>query len=50
MIELIQIITAVSMGLLIAELFLCVEETKAERRERQRVQRWVNERVKQRGR
>jgi hypothetical protein len=43
MIELIQITIAVSMGLLIAELFLCVEETKAERRERQRVQRVVRD-------
>jgi hypothetical protein len=43
MIELIQIITAVSMGLIVAELFLCVEETHAERRERQRVQRVVKD-------
>jgi hypothetical protein len=43
MIELIQIITAVSMGLIVAELFLCVEETKAERRERLRVQRVVKD-------
>jgi hypothetical protein len=43
MTELIQIITAVSMGLIVAELFLCVEETKAERRERLRVQRIVHD-------
>jgi hypothetical protein len=43
MIELIQITIAVSMGLIVAELFLCVEETKAERRERQRVQRFVKD-------
>jgi hypothetical protein len=43
MTELIQIITAVSMGLIVAELFLCVEETKAERRERLRVQRVVKD-------
>jgi hypothetical protein len=43
MIELIQITIAVSMGLIVAELFLCVEETKAERRERQRVQRVVRD-------
>jgi hypothetical protein len=39
--ELIQIITAVSMGLIVAELFLCVEETKAERRKRRQSERWV---------
>ena len=43
MIELIQIAIAVSMGLIVAELFLCVEETKAERRERLRVQRVVRD-------
>jgi hypothetical protein len=42
MIELIQIITAVSMGLIVAELFLCVGETKVDR-ERQRVQRVVKD-------
>jgi len=43
MIELIQITIAVSMGLIVAELFLCVEETKAERRGRKRVQRIVHD-------
>ena len=43
MIELIQITIAVSMGLIVAELFLCVEETKAERRKRLRVQRVVKD-------
>jgi hypothetical protein len=43
MTELIQITIAVSMGLMVAELFLCVEETKAERRERLRVQRVVRD-------
>jgi hypothetical protein len=43
MIELIQITIAVSMGLIVAELFLWTEETKAERRERQRVQRVVKD-------
>ena len=41
MTELLQIIVAVAMGLIVAALFLCVEETKAERRERMRVQRIV---------
>ena len=43
MIELMQITIAVSMGLIVAELFLCVEETKSERRERLRVQRVVRD-------
>ena len=43
MTELIQITIAVSMGLIVAELFLCVEETKAERRERLHVQRVVRD-------
>jgi hypothetical protein len=42
---LLQLIVAVAMGLFVGELFCCVEETKQERRERRRVERWVADRV-----
>lgn len=41
-----QICVVVAMGIFVAALFGAVEESKAERRERRRVERWVADRVK----